>query len=442
MNGNNSFFPIRVRQVLAWAALLSLAALFYGSCLPLRFNPVGLEQVVSEFHKIQWYSLGVNKRADWFANGLMVLPLGFFATGALHYGRRNLAIMALTTAGLIVSLTILICLIEAIQVYFPPRVQSLNDMAAGFAGGLLGFTLWHLTGRLSVSALQKFLDLPKGIERIHFLANLSFLAIAISSLLPLDLILSFEELLGKYHEGKIHLLPLSDLENLKSIGWALLHGCWILPLSFIWTLRLGHKQAIKRIVTAAVFVELLTLPIYGRSTSVSDIAIPLILGLSMSAATFKFAELTQKFDRPDLLLAATIIWSVSLIAIFDIRYERFSIDEKVIKQRIENAFYSAPYASAQRSTEFQMIENIGGKLILFGLGGFLFRLFLLRLRGNSPTSRLGFDRIMTVLVVAGLSSLIEISQIFLLPLIPEISDVITGSLGAMMGIAICETLTK
>ena len=61
------------------AGLVGLYAAFvvYGSLVPLEYRPLPPGEAWARFQQIPYLNLGVGSRADWVANGVLYVPLGF-----------------------------------------------------------------------------------------------------------------------------------------------------------------------------------------------------------------------------------------------------------------------------------------------------------------------------------------------------------------------------
>ncbi len=66
--------------------LTLLYALFclYGSWVPFHFRGVGLDEAMDRFRNLPYLQIGVGRRADWVANLLLFMPLGFLGMGSLR----------------------------------------------------------------------------------------------------------------------------------------------------------------------------------------------------------------------------------------------------------------------------------------------------------------------------------------------------------------------
>ncbi len=71
--------PTFVRSLLAAGAIFSLCFVVYASLVPLIYVAKSFSETVAQFQRTPWLRLGIENRADWVANGLIMLPAGFLA---------------------------------------------------------------------------------------------------------------------------------------------------------------------------------------------------------------------------------------------------------------------------------------------------------------------------------------------------------------------------
>src|SRR5207244_8256711 len=101
----------------------------YGSLVPLQYQPLELAEALQRFRNVPMLQLNIESRADWVANILLFMPIGFLWLGACGVDRRRwhslpLAVIVVPTcAALSVAL-------EFTQLWFPNRTVSQNDIIA------------------------------------------------------------------------------------------------------------------------------------------------------------------------------------------------------------------------------------------------------------------------------------------------------------------------
>jgi VanZ family protein len=112
----------------------------YGSLVPLEFKPIPIDQAWAAFQQIPFLVLGVESRADWIANGVLYVPVGFLTAHLLTEKLSSIWRAPLFFIGTIFSFTLAFS-VEFTQLYFPPRTVSLNDLLAECIGVLIGLAL-------------------------------------------------------------------------------------------------------------------------------------------------------------------------------------------------------------------------------------------------------------------------------------------------------------
>jgi len=174
-------------------SFIYLAFVVYGSLVPWEFHQVHLDRAWDRFSAIPWLDLGSANRADWIANVLLYIPLAYLIAlsrgltpgGSLPQVLRT----TLTTFCYCISLAVLI---EFVQIFFPPRTVSLNDLVAEAIGAGLGVVLWLSLG----DRPTKFAGRLKLGGRAGLSALVSCYAITyvILSVFPFDFVTSLSEL--------------------------------------------------------------------------------------------------------------------------------------------------------------------------------------------------------------------------------------------------------
>ena len=184
--------PVRPTLSAPWLFLGYLAFVVYGSLVPLDFQPLPWDQALEQFAKIPYLNLGVDSRADWVANGVLYVPLGFFASMALTAGRcpAPSAFFLSVSLGGVVAVAV-----EFTQLYFPPRTVSQNDLMAEFIGTVLGAALAPVAGPWLARARLAWVDgADRSWLRVLEAYTVAYLALCF---FPYDILLSQAELADK-----------------------------------------------------------------------------------------------------------------------------------------------------------------------------------------------------------------------------------------------------
>lgn len=186
-----------------WLLFGYLLFVVYGSLVPLEPRALTLDGALSMFGNIRLLDVGTQGRADWVANGVLYFPLGFLTANLLT--RRSAArptIFACLSA-IVFGVAVALC-VEFLQLYFPPRTVSLNDLFAESIGTLLGATF-------SLFGLSRFRTLLAVLfgdhERLNAVLLKAYLVLYfLLALFPFDFVVSWNELSAKIATGQIGLL--------------------------------------------------------------------------------------------------------------------------------------------------------------------------------------------------------------------------------------------
>ena len=194
-----SLTPKRTYVILS---LCYLAFVIYGSLIPFQFRSLPIAEAIDRFYRIPYLHLGIQSRADFVANILLYIPLSFFLTGALCKKTYSLTIKYKATLLVLLLCSFIAGAIEFIQVFFPPRTVSLNDVIAEILGTIIGISFWYtIGGRLTRLWNAISTGGREGLYAALVMYALFYLALC---LFPFDFILSRSELSWKLSTNSYH----------------------------------------------------------------------------------------------------------------------------------------------------------------------------------------------------------------------------------------------
>ncbi len=173
----------------------------YGSLVPLEFHPHPLAWAWQSFLHIPYLDIDAAARADWVANLLLYIPLGFILTewsgGGRGAGPMEGAAAWLACSAIAVG-------VEFTQLFFPPRTVSLNDISAEVLGSAIGVALWLLLGVRFMGLMGEMrFGGPRAVRAAIVFYVVAYLAF---SLFPYDFLLSSQELAQKTASDQYRLL--------------------------------------------------------------------------------------------------------------------------------------------------------------------------------------------------------------------------------------------
>jgi VanZ family protein len=421
--------PSHVRRLLAAMAGISLVLLVYASLVPLDYTPLSWHQTWDRWWKAPWLNLNVYHRADWVANALVVLPSGVFATAAVGWGRKQIWPAVIAAPFVSVVLACVVTGIEFAQIWFPTRTVSLNDLAAGYVGAIIGPLIWIAAGHHIERGVVAFLTLPRFEDRLRWLC-LGYLAfITIYSVLPLDLVVTRAEWQSRLVTVRESLNPFRGDNAPRQILKELILGAVrMLPLGLLLAIGRQPKFVPAALLFLPIAFELIQLPFYSKHVSSVEIASGWLGGGGGYVAGTNLSRFQRIAKRPALWGYAWIITFVAVLAALLARNDGILKDSAAIAERFAQA-WTIPLAKYYAGTEYGAYTNVFAKAGLFAvLGGIAFGW-----QKTSPRPVHWIVFVGTLLTVCVAAFGIELLQVVLPPLVPDMSDGFTYLLGYAVG---------
>lgn len=434
-----------------WVRVLALAyALFvvYGSLVPLNFTPLPWAEAIERFRNLAQLQFTLGTRADWGANLLLFVPLAALAAAAVgpypqRHGGRRARLLVLGPACLALSV-----LIEFLQVYFPPRVVSLNDIVAQALGTTIGLSVWWAFAPAVERWLHE-LPLARGRSSLAQQVLAAYLVLLFAySLLPLDLTISPVEIYHKWREGRVLLLPLAA----RSAGWAAAAyeyisdvAIWI-PVAVLRQLARPRPaaRAVLGVVALAALLELLQLFVFTRVVDVSDVLMAALggwLGVRLAGRLGSSAEAPGHSNGRHAAalrwLALTFVWLIVLVVVFWFPFD-FQVERSALLARLQ-ALSRVPFETYQQGSELHAATQLLHKLGFFIPLGVALERLAVALAGRRPPAWLGA----TMLAFAAACALgIEAGQLLLPGKVADGTDALLEWLGAALGFGVASWWVK
>ena len=442
---------VLTRRTYAIAAVIFTAFAVYGSLVPLEFQAISFKEALDRFARVPYLRLGIQSRADFVANILLFVPLGFLLMGALRADRRGRlggALAGVLIAGFACALA---NAIEFTQIYFPMRTVSLNDIVAETTGALLGISLWALVGQGITGFMRGFFaerERPALIVRLLAIYAAGFL---VAQLLPLDIAITPGELSEKYHAGRILVVPFSyahaspllmlwdfisdvalsaPIGALALLGWA---GAGRRP---------GRVAAALLGLTVVVVTEIAQLFIYSRYSDATDLltgAAGIVIGVTLAARRYTPANLPRSVPLGGRLwpLLGAVAWTAGLVMYHWYPFN-FVVTGAMMDAQLP-LLLAVPFRHYYFGSEFHAFTELSRKLMLSApLGALLW--VSLPLVHSSVANRAKTAGLWMAgfLFFAGC----EAGQVFLPGRVPDLTDAFVGTIGVAAGIWLVRLLER
>lgn len=262
--------------------------MIYLSLIPFKFKSHSLEGLkenfIQEFYKVpKLFSYG-----DLFSNFLLYIPFGFFLYSLFREEKKF--IRKFYNVLLVWSLAVILSqFTETLQFYVQTRVASFFDVCLNSIGALVGAIFAILFFN---SLKQVFINQDAKIARQKRYQLLKFyvLGFFLYYFYPFDLTIRPGEIWDKYKQGRIVLIPFSDLIS-KTDGLAefIFDAFSYVPVAIFLLIFLERREFKRKQLNIIIFflpffVEFLQLMIFSRFASVTDLlsgTIGCFLGLKL-----------------------------------------------------------------------------------------------------------------------------------------------------------------
>ncbi|MCU0878458.1 MAG: VanZ family protein [Pirellulaceae bacterium] len=454
--------PSAPRRYLAVPLLLAIFLAVYGSLVPLNVQEISWDAATERFREVLQTPLNFASRTDWATNVLLFVPIGFFATGLLFGNRPSDRRRGLGVVLIVCGCAVLSLAIEFAQLWVVDRTTSQNDIVAESFGGLVGAFGWVLFGRTLLQWLGRFLSATRPREHVERMLEAYLVIVGTYMLMPLDLTLRPAEIYGKWKSGQINLIPLADIASnpngaIELIGDTLL----LVPLGMLvalwrWPQYTDVRPLVRALATGLLImigIELAQVFVQSRYSSTTDLLTGMLgVGLGWGIARWlvrRKARVGPRVSRLSgstaVLLSAVAVYSIILTAVFCLPFDDWARGEQ-ISQRFTGLFTRPPLAAFYTGTELNAVSEMLRKTLLFApLGGLLALAIHSRpqtltntARSRSRDSWLAGRGWLVAAGIGGaalLALVIEVAQVWLLPHVPDMTDVILCTLGSSVGLA-------
>ena len=147
----------RLSTIFLVLGILSTLILVYASLVPLNYVPLSPKESYLRWKQIPWYDISRYGRSHWIANALIVVPPAFFLAGSVDVGRSSRWFLFLASPLILLFLDAVVLGIELVQVWFPLKSVSQNDIVAGWCGSVTGVLIWCFVGNWLFAKVRSIL---------------------------------------------------------------------------------------------------------------------------------------------------------------------------------------------------------------------------------------------------------------------------------------------
>ena len=441
--------PPRRRGFVIAASVATLLAV-YGSLVPFHYRALDWAEAVARLRNLPLLDLDAAQRADWVANILLFIPLAFLWCGALALDRRSVAGRWIAAASVMAAGVATSIALEFVQLWFPVRTVSANDVIAESIGAVAGALLWVAGGQAIVEWIRGYTRQSQRRRQIEWLLEAYVVGLALYSVLPLDLTISSGDFAAKLRAGRINLLPFADADASWSGLYDLVRDIVVFApvgmLVAVWRVHDGRVRAIWLATLLSSIValgfEIAQLPVLSRFTSSTDwlmgtagAAVGATVAHAWYGAVGRRAPPTPHSAKMGPFLrwaAAALAYAVIVVVILCAPF-RVSGTGAEWRARYEG-FWAVPFARLYRGSEFNAVSDSLRKVLLFGILGALVTMSIRALKAPPRVRLLLLAG--SLALATGLAAAIELLQVVLPPHVPDVTDVLLGALGSAVGIAV------
>lgn len=444
-----------VRRIHGAVGLATALFIVYGSWVPFQFQRLDLDAALDHLRVIldePWRWRG--SRVDWAINGLITLPLGFCALGAVLTGRRGLVSTPVAAWLVLLGSLCLSVTAELGQLWLTGRVTSLQDVAAqaiGAAGGIVGYIM---AGQTFDSWAAEFVSERGPEDRARWALLAYVIGLFGYSMLPLDVVMSTRELAHKFENGQVEIIPFtySGVTFQDRVDDFLTSAILAVPVGMWGTIAFRGPQTRPAAFGDAVFlaaglliaIEAVQLLIVSRYTSTTD-ALLGTAGAVVGIAVMRRVRERRLSGRSQAASqgcgslkwwGASGVYAAVLVLVFWAPFD-FTDDKTLVRQRWE-AFRTLPLVRLHGGSDVHSLFQAIRMVARFAPLGALMALGVAGSTRSWESRRIGF--ILAATGVAGWAVMIELGQVLLPSRFADSSDVLVCVVGGWLGLAVTARL--
>ena len=430
----------------------------YANLIPFDYRPRPLDDAIAAFRHITFHDpWDLGARGDWIVSVIVFSALSYLLMAALCVDRGVVAGLCVAPA-VALFCALLSVVIEFVQLYFPPRTVSLNDIALETMGGVAGTLTWLIAGQRITRWLRR-VAMATGLSGLACRLLPGYIALLlVIQLMPFDLTVSPAELALKYQENKVRLVPFGHYSTDPKVALLLkiaANMTCFFPLGFLKVLasESGGRGRTRWVavflfgLASAALVEFLQLFVYSRVFDATDI----VTGTAGVLVGWSAGELflsawrsavagpngsdmvgSGLSQRRTLLAVLVLAWFGAILYLnwspfnFTTEPSRFTNEPEELEVWGLRRMSWLPLVDYYWGSKYQAIEQFLKKAVSFLPLGILCGMALPRLYLRGATLGVVFIAILAALTI-------EVGRYFLPSHRPSVTDVFFQCFGAWLG---------
>ena len=419
----------------------TIALTWWVSLVPFQFAWPGLDHVwATVATRWEW---GITSRANFIANTLLLVPLGFCGAGA-HVQRRSPRLATGQLALVCVLAVGVAGVAELLQVFTPGRTPSGADVVAQTLGAIAGVVAWlmlrhevytwasHVTARRASSAIVMALC---GYGALYSLGQL----------LPLDVTVSLSNLAAKYRQGGIVIDPMKGLHRPDFVQSFVSQVAVTTPLGSLLYLALRRSATRAPLLVAvtigaawATALEGAQVLVMSRVADIWDVIAAVMGGVVGAAAVVTLVATDDRVQGIETRKAQTAngdLWATLWMMLAAGLYAAYNLSPFDFTRPADAssrvaALFRVPFLAYYEAEPLEALRGGVLKILLGVPVGISAAFGTRRLRSAWPRT------ILTLLLVGGglFFSVVEAGQALLPSRYPDSTDVVLATFGFVAGI--------
>jgi VanZ family protein len=363
------------------SAIIMAVLAIYGSLVPLNYHPKPIAETWQQFLKTPYLQIDIYHLADWVANVLLFIPASYCALTAMIVSGRSMALKTLSFFSVWAAGVALALAIEFLQLWFPPRTVSQNDILAESIGTGIGCLLAATTAKGLACWLTRVLTSVRPIQVFDAALQCYAVGFLVYAVMPLDFIASPQLLAEKWKSERItwiwpgapHLNFVQALGLLADAAAALPFGLWI-------GRRFGQvgKDSLAGMILACVFcaffVEGMQVFVFSRYSSLSAVVFTAFgMAVGTQAVPLIGSQFNNWWATPATFsrrYAVTLLAGGYSFGLFLLLAQPQKWNSHVLVDERLKDYWIPPFSALYWGSEFHALTQIGQSVLLFMPLGF------------------------------------------------------------------------